>query len=241
MTDIFVMKNISIRRSITFNLVKLTQIEKETTLLPPCGETTQAKLNKLHRILSYSSVWCFIKELRTRCFPQGSKLFSRPNTVIAKVSFTLVLIDFPDGNLPVPSLLLQEALEQTDQQQSESLFLTPLLHADKMLTGDPSPPLVWCIIWQESKRENTALIGQTHTTMFQSLFPHCHCDIYLSSTGDWRQQSTFARLAPIDHLSFTVITSQHFCEQIRIYIWSMLCYILMLTVHLWLKYIWMKF
>lgn len=46
MTDIFVMKNISIRRSITFNLVKLTQIEKETTLLPPCGETIQAKCNK---------------------------------------------------------------------------------------------------------------------------------------------------------------------------------------------------
>lgn len=78
----------------------------------------------------------FIKELRTHCFPQGPKLFSRPNTVIAKGSFTLVRIDFPDGDLPVPSL------EQTDQQQSESLSLTPLLHAVKMLTGDPSPPLV---------------------------------------------------------------------------------------------------
>lgn len=84
----------------------------------------------------------FIKELRTHCFPQGPKLFSRPNPVIAKGSFTLVRIDFPDGDLPVPSLLLQEALEKTDQQQSESLFLTPLLHAVKMLTGDPSPPLV---------------------------------------------------------------------------------------------------
>lgn len=40
------MKNITI----TFNLVKLTQIEKETALLPPCGETIQAKCNKLHRI-----------------------------------------------------------------------------------------------------------------------------------------------------------------------------------------------
>lgn len=123
--------------------------------------------------------------------------------------------------MSVPSLLLQEALEQTDQQQSGSLFLTPLLHAVKMLTGDPSPPLISGVMYylarvKQRKHSFYWSDEMTHTTtMFQSHFQHCHCDIYLSSTGDWRHLS---RLATIDRLLFIQLL-YNFCEPIRIYIW----------------------
>lgn len=68
------------------------------------------------------------------------------------------LTDFSDGNLPVPSLLLQEELEQTDLQQSRPLFLTHLLHAVDMLSGDPSPESssdIWCDVSGKSQKEKT--------------------------------------------------------------------------------------
>lgn len=88
-----------------------------------------------------------------------SKVFSRPNTVIArntKVSFTLFLIDISNGHLPnLPSLLLQPGSIRTNR--------TPLLYDVKMLTGDPSPPLIAGVMHYLArvKRENTALIGHT--------------------------------------------------------------------------------
>ncbi len=117
-------------------------------------------------------MWCFIKELRTHCFPQGSKLFWRTNTVRAKVSFTLVLVDSPGGNVPVPSLLLQEALEE-QISSSQSHFL---LHLFSMLSEcwQVIPGLRWCdVLSGKSQKEKTQpywSYEMTHTTTFQSFF-----------------------------------------------------------------------
>ncbi len=117
-------------------------------------------------------MWCFIKELTTHCFSQGSKLFWRTNTVIAKVSFTLVLIDSPDGNVHVPSVLLQEALEE-QISNSQSHFL---LHLFSMLSEcwQVIPGLRWCdVLSGKSQKEKTVLLviwDDTHHNVPESFF-----------------------------------------------------------------------
>lgn len=61
------------------------------------------------------------------------------------------LTDFSDGNLPVPSLLLQEVLEQNRSAATKVHFSKPLLQAVEIPTVDPiheSSSDIWCDVYK---------------------------------------------------------------------------------------------